>query len=108
MPELSEQDMAQVFQELAAEFDTLCQERHAAGAAEYGKFTFMANDVVRMMAEELADTANYCRMQFIKLMFLQLALEQEIATADVQSQNGTVTIGVQSFMGTGDKGWRKA
>lgn len=91
--------------EISEAFDTLCQERHEKGQKEYGVFTFLSNDVVRMMAEELADTANYCRMQFIKLMLLQTILEEELSK---KSDDGeTITIGIQSFKGVADRGWKK-
>lgn len=94
--------MISVLNELSDKFDNLCRERHEAGAKEYGVVTFLENDVVRMMAEELADTANYCRMQFIKIMMLQGFLEDELeGRADSE---GNVTIGIQSFRGTGT-GW---
>lgn len=107
MPESERQELilATLLQAKSDQFDKLCAERHEAGAAEYGALTFLGNDVVRMMAEELADTANYCRMQFIKLMVLQDMLEAEFeGKADGE---GNITIGVQSFKGTGDKGWQK-
>lgn len=93
--------VGQMLQEYSEKFDKLCQERHEAGAAEYGQFTFLGNDVVRMMAEELADTANYCRMQFIKLMFLQDALEEKLAETGMP---GEINMG-GDFKGVGEVGW---
>lgn len=95
--------ITQVMQEYSDFFDELCVKRHEAGAAEYGAFTFLGNDVIRMMAEELADTANYCRMQFIKLMFLQAALEEKLEKEGVQNN----TVQFQGFKGVGDVGWQK-
>lgn len=97
------QDIAEYFAQLSSDFDELCQTRHEAGQAEYGAFTFLENDIVRMMAEELADTANYCRMQFIKLMILQDALVNKF-----QAENGEVNIdmGAQAFKGT-KTGWKQ-
>lgn len=100
-----EEDIAKTFNDLSARFDKLCQERHAAGAAEYGAFTFIGNDVVRMMAEELADTSNYCRMQFIKLMFLQETLEEQLRETDDGTGSDNTTLGAGSFKGTKDIGW---
>lgn len=82
-------------------FDQLCQERHVAGAAEYGAFTFLENDVVNMMLEELADTANYCRYQFIKLMILQDLIAQDLQDKGQEVQD----LGIGSFKGVGDVGW---
>ena len=87
-------------------FDNLCSERHAMGQEEYGKLTFLGNDVVRMMLEELADTANYCRYQAIKLMLLQEALELKLAGSDlVKDGEEEITVGLQSFKGVKDVGW---
>lgn len=101
--ETESNEVLKIMQELSEGFDELCRQRHEAGAAEYGQFTFLANDVVRMMAEELADTANYCRMQFVKLMFLQGLIEGDLA--DKADDDGNITIGVKSFKGTGEMGW---
>lgn len=90
----------------SALFDELCIERHEAGKAEYGPFTFLGNDVTRMMMEELADTANYCRMQFVKLMMLQEALEVQVAESGlIKEGEQEITIGIQAFKGTKDIGW---
>ncbi len=89
----------------ARQFDELCQERHNAGMVEYGKFTFLENDIIRMMMEELADTSNYCRMQFIKLMLLQEALGEELADKPEVSED--LGIGVGSFKGAGQVGWNR-
>lgn len=100
-------NMGKLLAEFSEAFDKLTIERHEAGAAEYGQFTFLENDVVRMMAEELADTANYCRMQFIKLMLLQKVLEEDLAGRGLQGSVDTedISIGIQSFKGTKDMGW---
>lgn len=100
------EDLVTAMEQFSEEFDKLCQNRHEAGAAEYGVVTFLGNDVVRMMMEELADTANYCRMQFIKLMLLQGMLQDELAENKVPDDEGNITIGVQSFKGT-KEGWGK-
>ena len=97
--------LSEMMKDASESFDKLCQERHDAGAKEYGVFTFMANDVVRMMAEELADTANYCRMQFIKLMILQKVLEADLDARETADDDGNFTIGVRAFRGAGETGW---
>jgi hypothetical protein len=93
---------AEAMQHFSDKFDDLCAERHKAGQAEYGAFTFLGNDVIRMMMEELADTSNYCRMQFIKLMFLQAHLANELE--DVVDEDETINIGLKAFKGT-KTGW---
>ena len=99
--------MLRAIQEYSEAFDKLCQERHDAGAAEYGQFTFLENDVVRMMMEELADTANYCRMQFIKLMMMQHILEEDLAQKGIGNDEGEITLGIKAFKGVGETGWDK-
>lgn len=94
--------LAQMFASFQEEFHQLRANRFKANQEEYGALTFLGNDIVRMMMQELADTANYCEMQFCKLMMLQTALEEEL-TGKV-SDNGDITIGLQSFKGTKD-GW---
>lgn len=94
--------LAAAIEEYSASFDKLTQERHIAGAKEYGVVTFLGNDVIRMMMEELADTANYCRMQFIKLMMLQHMLE-----ADKRVTSDELGKGSNGFKGTGETGWTK-
>lgn len=92
---------ADYINDLSEAFDKLCEERFRAGQEEYGKFTFLGNDVIRMMMEELADTANYCRMQFVKLMVLQEHIESMI------EGTGEVQIGAQAFKGVGEVGWKR-
>lgn len=102
--EQSAKVMAAAMQEKSDLFDELCKRRWEAGAEEYGPFTFLGNDIIRMMAEEMADIANYNRMQFIKIMLLAEMLEDELA--DKADPEGNITIGVKSFKGTGE-GWNK-
>lgn len=96
-------ELAEVINRFSEMFDDLCVQRHKIGQERYGPLTFLGNDVIRMMAEELADTANYCRMQFVKIMMLQAhltnELEDEVGDADV-------TIGLKAFRGT-KEGWKK-
>jgi hypothetical protein len=86
-------------------FDRLCIERHQMGQEEYGKFTFLGNDVVRMMIEELADTANYCRYQAVKLLLLQEALSAQLASSGLSDEKEEITIGIGAFKGVKDVGW---
>jgi hypothetical protein len=87
-------------EEMAQVFDALCQARHVEGQKEYGAFTFLQNDVVAMMIEELADTVNYCRMQAIKLMILQKGVVQQIGDQPIPTE----TMGMGSFKGA-KAGW---
>lgn len=97
-------ELSGIFNQFAKEFFELRTKRHEAGAAEYGAFTFLGNDVVRMMMEELADTANYCEMQFIKLRFLQDALEED--QKGKVNKDGEITLGLKAFKGT-KAGWNE-
>lgn len=97
------QELSVLLRKYSEAFDNLTMERHKAGAEEYGYLSFLENDVVRMMAEELADTANYCRMQFIKLMIMNdFILETVKEHAD---EDGNITLGVKAFRGAGGAGW---
>jgi len=98
-------DASALFNELAEQFVELRMERHEKGAIKYGEFTFLANDVIRMMLEELADLANYAEYQAAKLLILQAVLEKDQRLLDM-AHDGGITIGVQAFKGTGE-GWRK-
>lgn len=102
-------NIAVLLDKMAAQFDNLCVERHEVGVKEYGVFTFLENDVIRMMLEELADTANYCRMQAVKLLILQEQLEELLGdkAEKINSEDGELTMGMQAFKGTGEVGWNK-
>lgn len=101
-------EFGEYLNEKAAEFDALCEERHAEGQQKYGALTFLGNDVVRMLLEELADTTNYCRMQAVKLLALQEQLENVLADEFGDGDNvDEITIGVKAFKGTKDVGWKK-
>jgi hypothetical protein len=102
--QVEEYELLQVMNEYSDQFWELAAKRHEEGAAEYGQFTFLANDVVRMMAEELADTVNYCRMQFIKLMLINNLLVEQVEEAGLSDRMEEVGIGVKAFKGT-KAGW---
>jgi hypothetical protein len=95
-PELTE--AMREINELAEMFDGLCVHRHERGSEEYGPIAFLDNDVVRMMVEELADLANYARMEAVKLMMMERRVQE--AGIDPSDQ-----IGAQAFRGVGE-GWQ--
>lgn len=97
-------ELTLVLNQAGEAFDKLCQERHEKGATEYGQLTFLGNDVLRMLLEELADTANYCRMHAVKLLILQQRLEAETLTGLADSE-GDVEIGWTKGQGTKPTGW---
>lgn len=106
--EIDAHDFLEAVKEFSSTFDELCQARHNEGEEKYGSLTWLGNDVVRMMLEELADTVNYCRYQAIKLLLLQSHLEVELADTFGDGDSiDEITIGVRAFKGTKDVGWRK-
>jgi hypothetical protein len=88
-------------------FAQLVEKRREEGAKEYGSITFLGNDVIRMMIEELADTVNYCTMQAVKLMLLQDFLGEEVSHF---GNDGEINLGmgVGAFKGTAPQGWVKS
>lgn len=103
------QDLIDKLNFFGQSFQSLCVERHNEGQYKYGKFTFLENDVIRMMLEELADTVNYCNYQAVKLMLLQEALEAQVEGSGLLKEGQQeITIGVQAFKGTKDVGWNKS
>lgn len=101
---MAEMDITDVIREASELFDKLAQERHEKGQEEYGKLTFLGNDVIPMMMEELADTANYARYQFIKLHILQAMLLAQIE-GEPSNKPGVEQLGLGSFKGVGEVGW---
>ena len=80
---------AEEYERYSKEFNELRRARHEMGEEKYGERTFAGNDVVRMMAEELSDVANYCTYAFAKLMKLQELLEAQHPEAADDSFKGT-------------------
>lgn len=87
-------EMVEEVNQLSALFDEMCQQRHDEGKVEYGALTWLENDVVRMMLEEMIDIANYCRFQFIKLLLMKGELDSQVPE-----------LGAGAFIGTGS-GWK--
>lgn len=77
------------YERLSVGFGTLRQIRHNVGEQKYGPMTFQHNDIFRMIAEELADAANYLEYQFVKLMKLQEELQERYPETKDQDFNGT-------------------
>ena len=71
-----------IVQDLAEEFDKMCQDRHDAGAEKYGPFKFFGADTLEEAAQELVDLANYARYTFIKLRMIQAQITEKLATED--------------------------
>jgi hypothetical protein len=96
------EDLEELLNEKADAFDKLCEDRHFEGQKEYGAISFLGNDVVRMMLEELADTTNYCRMQGIKLLILQERLEEQVGQGMIGED---INMDFTPFKGTKETGW---
>lgn len=88
-------------QEKEEVFEKLVKERHEVGREEYGEFSFLENDVIRMMVEELCDVVNYARMHAVKLLVLHDQTSGHLEGSDLPN------IGFQAFKGTKDVGWEK-
>lgn len=101
---MNEEELQEIVDSYGLLFEQFCQAREQKGAEEYGKTTFLGNDVLRMMCEELADTANYAKMQFIKLMMMQAYIDDMADKLPKNPDGKTVTIGVEAFKGAGF-GW---
>ena len=95
--ELFAYELSQVLNQAAAEFDVLCRGRHGERQEEYGELAFLKEDVVGAMLNALADTANMCKQQAVKLIMLQSRLVDQKPTQ--------VQLGAQGFKGTKD-GWK--
>lgn len=59
-------------------FDKLCEIRYDREAEKDGPFQFLADNVISVLADALADVANNSRREFIKLMLLQDILDDRI------------------------------
>lgn len=106
--DLSPEEQLKVIEEMneySEMFDRLCMVRHQGGQEEYGEFTFLDNDLIRMMVEELADTCNYARYQATKLMILQQKLTNALEATGSEEQ--LEALGINTFRGAG-KAWQDA
>ncbi len=56
---------------LNLEFFELCEQRHNAGADEYGPLNFLNVNLPEFIYEEMADIANYARFLFIRVRLLE-------------------------------------
>jgi hypothetical protein len=87
-----EPDMAQLFDELSEKFFALRQTRMAQQKDPFG---FLSDDVIMAMMETLADIANMCDMQFVKLALLQSSLSEDLKEKGVE--DGQVNVGLGAF-----------
>lgn len=81
-------------------FEEMCRQRHETGELDYGHNTFIANDTLQMLLEELVDTSNTARYTFVRLLILNERLVNEM------EGQGVEVLGAQAFKGTGE-GWKK-
>lgn len=84
--------LAEYLQHKANDFMQLCQDLQDGKTGEE-VFGFLEQDVIHLMMEELARTANLCREQFIKLAVLQDQLEDKLNTLGLADEQGDLQIG---------------
>jgi hypothetical protein len=83
-------------QQLADEFEKLCQQRHEMGAKQYGPVAFLQNDMITFISEELADICNYS-----KYMYVKLRLFEEMYESSLDSTRQLPGIGVKDWYASG-------
>jgi hypothetical protein len=71
-----------MIEQLATEFDELCNSRMQFGQEKYGEFTWLSAPTIEMMLEEMADWVNYTRMSAVKIRIMQQWLEGKLAGAN--------------------------
>lgn len=84
--------------DLSKEFDEFTQARHEVGQEKYGTFSFLEKDIFQEALMEIADCANYMRYQYIKLRMLQMAIASDPRVEDLKAEDGSVSIGINSFI----------
>ena len=87
-------------EQLFEEFEHRRMERMEVGAQEYGRTTFMENDVFAMIYEEFLDIANYAAMLYAKLRILEETLASSLDTPDTPSGDSSgeqLSLGFGSF-----------
>lgn len=73
---VSQEELADLVFRFSTEFTTLAVQRHVTGSVEYGDTAFIKNDMVRFIAEELADLSNYARYIYIKIRLWEKLLNE--------------------------------
>ncbi len=68
---MSDSVTPEMLEVLNLEFFELCQQRHDAGADEYGPLNFLDVDLPTFIYEEIADIANYARFLYIRVRLLE-------------------------------------
>jgi hypothetical protein len=104
MSQDSEMGPEAVLNLLGQEFDEFCQARHNQGAKEYGPTAFLGNSMFKMIAEEMADIANYCRYEYIKLRLMEGSFDEgsvDFARAGASSTEHPVPSATSPFVGAG-------
>ncbi len=96
-------DSEEYLQHLSEEFDALTQLRNEVGEEEYGHATFLTVPLIRYAAEELADTANYCRFLYIKLRLMEATLnargiDLSAGTTEEAWDDNEIPLGIATFI----------
>jgi len=91
----------ELFEELSEKFYALRQHRMRQTDVS-SMLDFLGDDVIMSMMEALADIANMCDMQFIKLALLQGYLSDDLKEKGVTNEGGGIGIGLQAFQRASD------
>lgn len=102
MSEPSPEEISELFQEYSDRFFELRVKRHEKDTS--APFAFLSADVVTAMMESLADLANRCEMEFIKLALLQRYLSEDLEDKGIGNED--VRIGLKAFRGSKDE-WKR-
>lgn len=69
--------MTAILESLSEEFDNHCTHRLVEGAKEYGAVAFLKHPALpEMILEEIIDTANWAKMLYMKMRFVQIQIER--------------------------------
>jgi hypothetical protein len=71
-------EIADLINQLSAEYDQRCMEKHALGEEKYGAGTWLKVDTIEHALDEIVDMGNYVRMSYIKLRMLQMRVAEVI------------------------------
>lgn len=102
--QLAAHELQQLLQDLNADFENACQERHEQSD---NPIEFFADDVISNMMETLVDIANHARYQYVKLAILQQQLEQDariVGHAGLTQGSEDIQIGWPKDARSGERG----
>lgn len=92
--------MAAALKEADESFVRRSTERLDMGAEKYGALKFLSVDTLEEAMVEVLDLANYARMTYIKLYFLQSAIAEAVQQHPAADKEGFVSL-KEMFTGQG-------